>query len=92
MSKLTVEHQILIAMRKTLGAIVRDVTPAPGQRHPLSAATVEDIRQCFTLIAAREKELADEQGRCQERPYYADEHRASTVVPITSIGKKRHAD
>jgi hypothetical protein len=89
MPELTTEQQILIAMRKTLGAIVRDITPAPGQRHPLSASTVEDIKQCFTLIAAREKELADHQGRGGERPYYADAPGATKVVPIAGIGKRR---
>jgi hypothetical protein len=85
MNELSKEQQILIAMRKTLAAIIRDVTPPPGMRHPLSATTIEDVRQCLGLIAAREKELADEQGRGGERPYYADEPPAATVVPIASL-------
>jgi hypothetical protein len=40
------------------------------------------------LITAREKELADAAGRTAvERPYYTDEPRPSTVVPMTKIGK-----
>ena len=39
------------------------------------------------LISARERELADAQGRPMERPYYADEPRGEKVVPISSIGK-----
>jgi hypothetical protein len=85
MNELSKEQQILIAMRKTLAAIIRDVTPPPGMRHPLSATTIEDVRQCLALIAAREKELADEQGRGGERPYYADEPPTATVVPIASL-------
>ncbi|MEY6431490.1 segregation and condensation protein A [Thioalkalicoccus limnaeus] len=92
MAELTTEQQILIAMRQTLGAVIRDVTPAPGQRHPLSAGTIEDVRQCFALIAAREKELADQQGRGGERPYYADAKPTATVVPIAGLGGKRRSD
>ncbi|AGA89748.1 hypothetical protein Thimo_0918 [Thioflavicoccus mobilis 8321] len=92
MSELTEEQQILIAMRKTLAAVIRDVTPAPGQRHPLSASTVEDVRQCLALIAAREKDLADAQGRGGERPHYADEPRAATLVSIAGLGTKRRED
>jgi hypothetical protein len=89
MHELSKEQQILIAMRKTLSAIIRDVTPPPGMRHPLSAPTIEDVRQCLALIAAREKELADEQGRGGERPYYADAPRGAHVVPIVGIKKRK---
>lgn len=89
MNELTQEQQILIAMRKTLSAIIKDVTPPPGMRHPLSAGTIEDVRQCLALIAAREKELADAQGRGGERPYYTDEPQAAQVVPIAGLGRKK---
>ena len=89
MSELSKEQQILIAMRKTLSAIIKDVTPPPGMRHPLSEGTIEDVRQCLALIAAREKELADAQGRGGERPYYADEHQATRVVPIAGLSRKK---
>lgn len=89
MNELTQEQQILIAMRKTLSAIIKDVTPPPGMQHPLSAGTIEDVRQCLALIAAREKELADAQGRGGERPYYADEPPAAQVVPIAGLSRKK---
>ena len=89
MNDLTQEQQILIAMRKTLSAIIKDVTPPPGMRHPLSEPTIEDVRQCLTLIAAREKELADAQGRGGERPYYADEPQTAQVVPIGGLSRKK---
>lgn len=92
MSELTKEQQILIAMRRTLAAVIRDVTPASGQRHPLAPATIEDVRQCLALIAAREKELADEQGRGGERPYFGDDRPAATLVPIAGVGKRRRGD
>ena len=82
------EQQILIAMRKTLAAIIKDVTPPPGMRHPFSEATIEDVRQCFALISAREKELAEMEGRGGERPYYPDQKQPAQTVPISKIGKK----
>lgn len=89
MNELSKEQRILIAMRKTLSAIIKDVTPPPGMRHPLSEATISDVRQCLGLIAAREKELADEQGRGGERPYYADAPPAAQVVPVAGLKKRK---
>lgn len=89
MNDLTQEQQILIAMRKTLAAIIKDVTPPPGMRHPLSDGTIEDVRQCLSLIAAREKDLADAQGRGGERPYYADEPQRAQVVPVAGLSRKK---
>ena len=92
MEELTKEQQILFAMRKTLTAIIKDLTPPPGMRHPLSASTIEHVRQCLGLISARERELADAQGRVQERPYYGDEVPGATVVPMVKIRKKKEGD
>ncbi len=89
MNDLTQEQQILIAMRRTLAAIIKDVTPPPGMRHPLSDGTIEDVRQCLSLIAAREKDLADAQGRGGERPYYADEPQRAQVVPVAGLSHKK---
>lgn len=53
------ERQILMAMRKTLARIIRDLTPNDtATQYPLTDETVEDVKQCFNLIAARERELA----------------------------------
>jgi hypothetical protein len=89
MNELSQEQQILIAMRKTLAAVIRDVTPPPGMKHPLSDATIQDVRQCLALISAREKELADAEGRGGERPYYADQPQAAQVVPVVGLGQRR---
>jgi hypothetical protein len=86
MSELSKDQRILIAMRKTLAAIIKDVTPPPGMKHPLSQTTIEDVRQCLALISAREKELADAEGRGGERPYYADQPQSAQVVPIAGLG------
>ncbi len=82
---LTQEQRILIAMRRTLSAVIRDLTPPPGMRHPLSDATIQDVRQCLLLISAREKDLADAQGRGGERPHYADEPRTAQMVPMNGL-------
>lgn len=80
-----------MVMRKVLTSIIRDATPEhKSLKHPLSAQTIEDIRQCLGLITAREKELADAGGRtAQERPYYTDEPPETKVVPIVNIGKAK---
>ncbi|HID80841.1 MAG TPA: segregation and condensation protein A [Chromatiales bacterium] len=85
----TTEQRILIVMRKVLGSVVKDTTPSsPGLRHPLTEKTIEDIRQCFGLIAAREQELAKEAGiDIKERPRYADEPASSKVVSIDGLKK-----
>jgi len=89
MKELTKEQQILIAMRKTLAAVIKDVTPPPGMKHPLSDRTIGDVRQCLALISAREKELAEAQGRASERPYFSDEPQSAQVVPIAGLGKDK---
>lgn len=84
------ERQILMVMRKVLGSVVRDTTPAPGTIHALSQRTIEDVKLAFELIAARERELADEAGIAQERPFYTDEPRgAAEVVPMSKIGRRK---
>lgn len=92
MHELSKEQQILIAMRQTLTSVIREITPPPGMRHPLSERTLEDVRQCLALISAREKELADAEGRGGERPYYADEPPSALVVPISKIGRPTKKD
>ncbi len=88
MTEMTKEQEILMVMRKVLGAIVKDTAPPPGMKHPLTDATIQDIRACFGLISARERELADEQGRVVEKPYFTDEQKPAEVVPIASIKKQ----
>ena len=78
------EHQILATIRKTLSAVARDTTPPPGRPHPLHAQTIEDLKHCFLLITAREKEIIEDAGgKMGERPRYADEPKTSHVVQFT---------
>ncbi|OGI47384.1 MAG: hypothetical protein A2151_07885 [Candidatus Muproteobacteria bacterium RBG_16_65_34] len=88
----TKEYRVLRAMKTVLTDVIQDTTTKPGLKHPLSDRTIEGIRQCLMLIAARERELAEEAGvPTNERPYYADEPPKSVAVPIEDIkrGKKK---
>ncbi len=87
------EREILMVMRKVLARIIKDTTPEfKTMKHPLSGETIEDIRQCLALIAARERELADAAGVARERPYYADEQPVAEVVPLHKVGKVKKED
>lgn len=86
------ERQILMVMRKVLAAVIKDTTPpSRAMKHPLTDGTIEDIRNCLALIAARERELADAAGVAPERPYYTDDPAAaaSRVVPISQISRRK---
>lgn len=87
MAETSKEQEILMVMRKVLASIIKDTTPPPGMKHPMSEQTIMDVRACFGLISARERELADEQGRVVEKPYFTDEKPAAEVVPISKIKK-----
>lgn len=89
-NELSKEHRILITLRKVLSSIARETTPPPGMQHPLSAKTIDDIKNCFVLLAAREKELNEEYGHdTSARPRYIDEpKKTSQVVSFTKPKKK----
>lgn len=70
--ELSKEQRILRMMRKTLGNIVKDVTPLGGRTNPLSAGTIQDIKDCFSLISERERELGEALNFDPSKPYYAD--------------------
>jgi len=72
--ELSMEERILQAVKLTLAGVIRDTATPHGMRHPLSDATIQDLRQCLALISARERELAQAAGRpAGARPRYADE-------------------
>ncbi len=87
------EQRTLLIMRKLLSTIVRETTPKPGMKHTLSETTREDIRMCFGLISARERELSELSGvEIKERPRYADEPKKSSVGSIDSLKKSPPTD
>lgn len=90
-NNLSKEQRTLIIMRKVLSAIVRETTPNPGMKHVISEATREDIRACFSLISAREQELAQKSGtEVKERPRYPDQPRQSSVISIAPSKKDKN--
>jgi hypothetical protein len=75
LSDLEKEKSILRAVRKTLAQVVVDVTPdSSALRSPLEPKTIEDIRMCFGLISAREREIMELMQRTNnDRPHFIDE-------------------
>jgi len=68
-------------MRKVLATVVKEVTPQPGMRHPLSEQTIDDIKNCFSLIAARERELQSEIGQVSKnKPVYPGQASPTQVI------------
>jgi hypothetical protein len=90
--ELSKEQQIMRAMRKTLTSVVRDCAPRGDQPSPLSEQTVENVKMCLGMIAAREAELAQALGLSRdERPYYSDEAKpAEPVQFIPTPARKDH--
>lgn len=87
--ELSKEQRILRLMRKTLGNIVKDVTPLGGRANPLTAGTIQEIKECFALISEREQELAEKLGFDPAKPYYADgEQPNSNVISFTKLTKE----
>jgi hypothetical protein len=78
--ELSKEQRILRLMRKTLGNVIKDVTPLGGRTNPLSANTIQDIKDCFGLISEREGELAEALNFDQAKPYYADGEQPNAKV------------
>ena len=87
---LSKEQRILRVLRKVLGNIVKDATPAPGMPHPLKESTIIDIRDLFGLISEREAELANlSTPDRNEKPYFTDEPKKSNVVSMPKPGAKK---
>ncbi len=83
------EERILRIMKRVLTDVAKDTYTRPGHRHPLSDDTVRGIRDCLSLISAREAELAEAAGRpMTRRPRFVDEPQTSVVVNIDAPGRK----
>jgi hypothetical protein len=88
--ELNKEQRILSMVKKVLTDVARDTHAPPGIKHPLTDRTIEGIRDCLTMIVAREQELAEALGQSMNlRPRYADEPRKNTVVPINIDGLRK---
>ena len=79
------ELRILRMVKKTLTEIAKDTQTPPGMRHPLSDNSIQNIRECFTLITARERELGELQGKTSTaKPRFVDEPQDAVVVKFDS--------
>ena len=77
------EEAILAAVKKALTLVIKDTATPPELKHPLSKTTILNLRQCLSLISAREQELAKLLGKeMNERPYYIDDPRHSSNGPL----------
>lgn len=84
------EREILVVMRKVLASVIKDTTPPHrDMKHPLSDKTIEEVKLCLSLIAARERELADAAGVPVEKPYFTDDPQAVRTVSMDKLKKKR---
>jgi len=79
----TKEARILRMVKKVLTDIAKDTYTPPQLKHPLSDSTINGIRECLSLIAARETELAEQAGKpLTDRPRFVDEPQKSVVVSL----------
>ena len=86
------EQRILRVMRKVLAKIVREVAPRAGAPSPLSDDTIEDIRECFSLISIREKELAEARNMTTQKPVYPDQTPSAKPVRISRANARKKDD
>jgi hypothetical protein len=87
------ELDVLVVLRKVISGIVREITPDPGMKHPLSEATMEDIRQGFLLIAAREKEISEAMGKPSlHRPVYKGDKPKTNVIKMHGLKSSKDED
>ena len=85
-SELSKEEQILRMVKRVLTDVAKDTHVKPGLRHPLSDNTILGIRECLSLITAREQELAKAAGReSKMRPRFVDEPQDKVVISLDKL-------
>lgn len=84
----TKEQRILRVCKRVLTDVAKDTVTPAGLKHPLSENTIQGIRDCLQLIAARETEILASQGtESTARPHFIDEPQKNVVVNITPMKK-----
>jgi len=87
------ELKVLVTLRKVISSVVREITPDPGMKHPLSETTIEDVRQGFLLIASREKEISEALGKPSlHRPMYKGDTPKTNVVKLHGMKTDKEED
>jgi len=77
------EEEILQLVKNTLTAIAKDTYTPPELTHPLSSDTINQIRNCLSVITRRQQELARSRGEeFNDRPRYIDEPSDTFVVSL----------
>lgn len=77
------EARILRLVKRTLTDVAKDTSAPPGTAHPLTPETIHGLRECFGLITARERELAEAAGTpSRARPEFIDEPKKTQVVTL----------
>lgn len=77
------EEEILQLVKNTLTTIARDTYTPPELTHPLSSDTINQIRNCFSVITQRQQELACARGEeFNDRPHFIDETNDSFVISL----------
>ncbi|WP_455217068.1 hypothetical protein [Kaarinaea lacus] len=83
------ELRILKMVKRTLTDIAKDTYTPPELKHPLSEQTINSIRECLSLISAREAELAGLEGQVSSsKPRFIDEPQDTVVVKFDTDNKK----
>jgi hypothetical protein len=80
------EQRILRLVKKVLTEVAKDTYTPPELRHPLSTNTINGIRECLSLISARESELNGESTR---KPRFIDEPQDKVVVQLDTSKPKK---
>jgi hypothetical protein len=83
------ELRILKLVKKTLTDIAKDTYTPPELKHPLSEQTINSIRECLSLISARETELSNIEGQVSSsKPRFIDEPQDTVVVKFDTGSTK----
>ena len=83
MTKETIEAQVLREMRLILTEIARETAVHREARHVLSDGTIIRMRDCLSLISAREKELNEARGvKMSSRPKIGNDKSRSVRVQL----------
>ena len=80
------EQRILRMVKKVLTDVAKDTYTPAELRHPLSADTINGIRECLAMISARESEL---HGESSSKPHFIDEPRDTVVVQMDTLSTKK---
>jgi hypothetical protein len=75
------ELRMLRMIKRVLTDVAKDTFTKPGLRHPLSESTILGIRDCLSLVTAREGELRHPDETIS-KPGYIDQKSDKVVVSL----------